>query len=84
MRSVLLILSFVFLLCFSCKKDAEKQSEPSKEELIDVESVNEIEEETEKIIEKMTAVPCLFRVPLFSLINKDTIRKFAEQIPLRH
>ena len=40
--------------------------------------------ETEKIIEKMTGVPCLFRVPLFSLINKDTIRKFAEQIPLRH
>ncbi len=55
MRSVLLILSFVFLFCYSCKKDAEKQSEPPKEEIIDVESVNEIEEETiEEVIEEET------------------------------
>jgi hypothetical protein len=28
----------------------------------------------------MTGVETLFRVPLFSLINKDTIRKFVKEI----
>ena len=36
--------------------------------------------ETSEIIEKMTGVKTLFRVPLFSLLNKDTIRKFALEI----
>ena len=38
--------------------------------------------ETSEIIEKMTGVKTLFRVPLFSLLNKDTIRKFAEEIKI--
>ena len=36
--------------------------------------------ETSEIIEKMTGIKTLFRVPLFSLLNKDTIRKFALEI----
>ncbi len=36
--------------------------------------------ETATIIEEMTGVETLFRVPLFSLINKDTIRKFVKEI----
>ena len=38
--------------------------------------------ETSEIIEKMTGVKTLFRVPLFSLLNKDTIRKFAQEIQI--
>lgn len=36
--------------------------------------------ETATIIEEMTGVETLFRVPMFSLINKDTICKFVEEI----
>ena len=38
--------------------------------------------ETSEIIEKMTGIKTLFRVPLFSLLNKDTIRKFAQEIQI--
>ena len=38
--------------------------------------------ETSEIIEKMTGIKILFRVPLFSLLNKDTIRKFAQEIQI--
>lgn len=38
--------------------------------------------ETSEIIEKMTGVKTLFRVPLFSLLNKDTIRKFVQEIQI--
>ncbi|MDB3905605.1 dethiobiotin synthase [Crocinitomicaceae bacterium] len=38
--------------------------------------------ETSQIIEKMTGIKTLFRVPLFSLLNKDTIRKFVEEIQI--
>ena len=38
--------------------------------------------ETSEIIEKMTGIKTLFRVPLFSLLNKDTIRKFAKEIQI--
>lgn len=36
--------------------------------------------ETSSVIENMTGIKTLFRVPLFSLLNKDTIRKFAIEI----
>lgn len=40
--------------------------------------------ETSAIVEKMTGVKTLFRVPEFTLLNKDTIRKFAEEIQLKN
>ncbi len=39
--------------------------------------------ETSKVIEKMTGIKTLFRVPLFSLLNKDTIRKFVQEIQIQ-
>jgi len=39
---------------------------------------------TAEIIENMTGIKTLFRVPIFPLLNKDSIRKFVQEIQHRH
>ena len=39
---------------------------------------------TAEIIEKMTGIKTLFRVPVFPLLNKESICKFVEEIQQKH
>jgi dethiobiotin synthetase len=39
---------------------------------------------TAEIIEKMTGIKTLFRVPIFPLLNKESIRKFVQEIQQKH
>jgi len=39
---------------------------------------------TAEIIENMTGIKTLFRVPVFPLLNKESIRKFVEEIQQKH
>jgi len=39
---------------------------------------------TAEIIEKMTGIKTLFRVPVFPLLNKESIRKFVEEMQQKH